>query len=489
MSVDAKVESNTKTFVEAADATLVASDNPSWLRLKPPTRSRQFILAAIIIIGLSMTFVGSLVSQQIEQAAARSAGEGAAIYMEAFLSKHVQELARSRQLSPSSVQAIDQLMTVTSLRGHIISVNIWLTDGSNVYSTSLPQPKDHHSAKPIEAVLQGHIFNRKTTLDVTTHGYERRFGDSFYETYVPLREYGTDRIIAIGEFYELEHEISGIHHHVWLIIGCAALAMLSLLYAFVRHGDRIIERQQAILRQQITEQGLLYRQNVSLQRRAANAGQHFATINELTQRRIGADLHDGPAQLLTLILLRLDELAESCSDESRDALESIRSAAQDSLREIRDLSCGLALPEISKLSVREELQLAVQRHEQRSLTRVQLTLGPLPETLALSHKICLYRLVQEALHNAFLHAGGLQQRVEAQVIDGILTIEVVDGGPGMDLEQLRERPEHRSRLGLAGMRYRVESLGGTFDIVTAPGQGTRIVARFDLHQRGEQADS
>lgn len=93
------------------------------------------------------------------------------------------------------------------------------------------------------------------------------------------------------------------------------------------------------------------------------------------------------------------------------------------------------------------------------------------------------------MHNAFLHAGGLQQRVEAQVIDGILTIEVVDGGPGMDLEQLRERPEHRSRLGLAGMRYRVESLGGTFDIVTAPGQGTRIVARFDLHQRGEQADS
>lgn len=485
MATEAKVESNSKTFVEPADQTMVESPDTWPQRLWHPlaglNRSTQFILLAALILGLSMAFVGSLVSQQIRLAAAHSAGEGAAIYMEAYLDEYVQELASASTLKTESVQAIDNLMKDTSLKQHIVSVKIWLPDGRNVYSTSKRPVFYYHPAGPIAEAMQGKVVTRLSPLDHDEHAYERSFNRPLYETYVPLREFGSGRIIAIGEFYEMEHEIGSIHQQVWAIIAAATLAMLLLLFLIVRRGDRIIDRQQAILRQQMREQEALHQQNAALQRRVSTASQEFATINELTHRRLGADLHDGPAQLLTLILLRLDELAELCPTGQNDALETIRSAAQDSLREIRGISRGLALPEINELSLDELLKLVVQRHEQRSETKVQLDLGELPEALSLSYKICVYRLVQEALNNAFHHAGGKGQRVSAECRQGVLEIQVADAGAGIDKGLQAATGSHRSRLGLVGMRYRVESLGGTFELESAPGQGTRVTARFDLH--------
>ncbi|MGK4340678.1 sensor histidine kinase [Ectopseudomonas oleovorans] len=480
MTTDAKVESISTTLVENGDGTLVEPTSSGWRRLGSANRSVQFVLAAALILGVSMTFVGSLVSQQIRLAAAQSAGEGAAIYMEAYLDEYVQELANARSLKPESVQAIDALVSQTSLNSHIVSVKIWLPDGSNVYSSKRPVFY-YHPAGPIAAAMQGEVVTRLSPLDHDEHAYERSFNQPLYETYVPLREFGSGRIIAIGEFYEMEHEIASIHLQVWAIIAAATLAMLLLLFLIVRRGDRIIDRQQAILRQQMCEREALHQQNTALQQRVNTASHEFATINELTHRRLGADLHDGPAQLLTLILLRLDELAALSTSTTREPLETIRNAAQESLREIRGISRGLALPEINELNLDELLKLVVQRHEQRSETKVQLDLGELPEALSLSYKICVYRLVQEALNNAFHHAGGQGQRVSAECRQGVLEVQVADTGAGIDKGLQAATGSHRSRLGLVGMRYRVESLGGTFELESAPGQGTRVTARFDLH--------
>ncbi|MDH1681547.1 ATP-binding protein [Pseudomonas chengduensis] len=480
MTTDAKVESISTTLVENGDGTLVEPTSSGWRRLGSANRSVQFVLAAALILGVSMTFVGSLVSQQIRLAAAQSAGEGAAIYMEAYLDEYVQELANARSLKPESVQTIDALVSQTSLNSHIVSVKIWLPDGSNVYSSKRPVFY-YHPAGPIAAAMQGEVVTRLSPLDHDEHAYERSFNQPLYETYVPLREFGSGRIIAIGEFYEMEHEIASIHLQVWAIIAAATLAMLLLLFLIVRRGDRIIDRQQAILRQQMRKQEALHQQNAALQQRVNTASHEFATINELTHRRLGADLHDGPAQLLTLILLRLDELAALSTSTTSEPLETIRNAAQESLREIRGISRGLALPEINELNLDELLKLVVQRHEQRSETKVQLDLGELPEALSLSYKICVYRLVQEALNNAFHHAGGQGQRVSAKCRQGVLEVQVTDAGAGIDKGLQAATGSHRSRLGLVGMRYRVESLGGTFELESAPGQGTRVTARFDLH--------
>lgn len=493
MATDAQGQANAATLVETAGRPAplqaLSRDAPGWRRfltgIAALSRSTHFVIAATLILGLTMTFVGSLVSQQIKLAAAKSAGEGAAIYMEAYLDEYVQELATSRTLSEASRQAIDKLLTDTSLNQHIVSVKIWLPDGSIAYSASKRAEYRHVPSQPIDQAMRGEIVTRLSTLQHEGDDYARSLHLPLYETYVPLREFGSGRILAVGEFYEMEHQIDSIHQEVWATIGAATLAMLALLFFIVRRGDRIIDRQQIALRRQMQEQDQLHRQNALLQRRINTASHEFATVNELTHRRLGADLHDGPAQLLTLILLRLDELArlrdrEDGASPSSDALETIRNAAQESLREIRNISRGLALPEINALSLEEELRLVTQRHEQRTETKVQLTLGELPATVSLPYKICIYRLVQEALNNAFRHAGGKGQRVGADCRDGVLEIRVEDGGEGIGEAALQGQGRGRSRLGLVGMRYRVESLGGLFGIESAPGQGTRIRAQFNM---------
>jgi signal transduction histidine kinase len=105
----------------------------------------------------------------------------------------------------------------------------------------------------------------------------------------------------------------------------------------------------------------------------------------------------------------------------------------------------------------------------------------LPEGAPLPVKITIYRLVQEALTNAFRHAGGAGQTVKAYGLDSDLKIEITDQGPGFDVEKWESSGDH---LGLAGMRERVESLGGWFDLESKEGVGTRVVCRLSLRAEG-----
>ncbi|MCY1270366.1 hypothetical protein D9M68_252770 [compost metagenome] len=454
-------------------------------RLRKQSRSTQFVIAATLILGMTMSFVGQLVSTRIEHAAAASAGEAAALYMEAFLEPYVQELAYDNELSPASSHAIDRLHESTSLGKHIVSVKIWSTDATLLYSNDKSVEHRVFPHEEIAQAMRGEIVTRLTPLDREENNFERGLNEALYETYAPLRQFDTDRILAVGEFYERKHEIETLQQEVWMVIVAATLAMLVLLFYIVRRGDLIIDHQQTALRRQMQEQEQLHRQNATLQNRISAANQEFARISELILRRLGADLHDGPAQLLTLILLRLDELAElqehyrqTVGELDSDALETIRSAAQDALREIRNLSSGLALPEITELTLAEVLTLAAQRHEQRTQSRVAVQLGELPDELPPLHKVALYRFVEEALNNAFRHADAQGQRLSASHVDGLLEVTVEDRGTGFTPETGVPAGRGRSPLGLVGMRYRIESLGGTFQISSQPGNGTRVSVQF-----------
>ncbi|WP_137817817.1 sensor histidine kinase [Pseudomonas sp. 2FG] len=504
MSTEAKIASHPEALAQESDPVLPEpSPGPTsnrrlswWQRACAPlgrlSRSAQFAIAASIILGLTMAFVGNLVSKSIERSAVQAAAEAGALYMATFLEPYVQELSTAQRLSAETAQAIDHLMSSPSLNTHIRSVKIWNPDGTVIYSTNKTVVnKTFPASDEIIHALAGNTVTEWGELVDEENAYERSLGIPLYEIYAPLREFGSGRIVAVGEFYEtagvLQREIDRIRRDVWTIVGAATLAMLTLLFCIVRRADRIIERQQVTLKNQMREQAQLLSQNLSLQRKITTANQEFSRINELTLRRLGADLHDGPAQLLTLILVRLDEL-DILQDRYRqnggqldgDALETLRNAAQDALREIRDISRGLALPEINGMTLRQELELVVLRHEQRTETKVNLSCGSLPESLPLPHKICLYRFVQEALNNAYHHAGGIGQAVHATYDGGVLEVQITDAGQGITAECLAAANQGRTRLGLAGMRYRVESLGGVFRIESTPNVGTQVIAQLQL---------
>ena len=160
----------------------------------------------------------------------------------------------------------------------------------------------------------------------------------------------------------------------------------------------------------------------------------------------------------------------------------VREALQHALREVRSLSAGLGLPQLDKLTLDQLLAQVVQSHERRTGSRVRLLTEGLPDQAAAAVKTTLYRVTQEALTNAFRHAGGAGQAVRAWQSAGRITIEIADEGPGFDPAGWDQSEDH---LGLAGMRDRAESMGGRFWLESTLGRGTRVFATLPLLDEGE----
>jgi signal transduction histidine kinase len=210
-------------------------------------------------------------------------------------------------------------------------------------------------------------------------------------------------------------------------------------------------------------------------------------INELFLRRVSAELHDAPAQLIGFVLLRLEALQPQLtaaglgtqeSTQRPDLYETIHSALVTSLNDIRYISAGLAPPELTDLSLVQALQMAASLHHQRTGTDVDSEIGELPEAVDPTLKISLYRFAQEGLNNAFRHADGRGQALRAIYEDGLLEVTVSDAGPVA--ETAKNRAFGSGGLGLAGLRGRIESLGGSFEFISRPGIGARVTARFKL---------
>lgn len=236
--------------------------------------------------------------------------------------------------------------------------------------------------------------------------------------------------------------------------------------------------------EQIQALSSLLSQNEELRNRLQTSSNRFVEINERYLHRIGADLHDGPAQLIAFALLRLDSLRsilrkEYPDREGSNEISAVHDALHDAMREIRELSAGLTLAKLEDMSPSTVLKEIVSAHERRTETTVKLTIGSAPEWLPLPIKITAFRFIQETLNNAYDHAGGIDQSVVCRFDGRYLELEVADGGPGFVPEIAMGS---KSGLGLIGLRERIESLGGTLKITSVPGEGTSLIMRCRVEE-------
>jgi signal transduction histidine kinase len=224
--------------------------------------------------------------------------------------------------------------------------------------------------------------------------------------------------------------------------------------------------------------------NEDLRLKLQKSNDQAADVNERTLQRIGADLHDGPAQLLTYSLLRLGKftpLVESIDGaKGKEELDFMRIALTDTLTEVRNISRGLSLPHLEDATLEQTIQLAVTLHREQTGSRVELTTSALPNPVPQAVKVCIYRVVQESLTNGYRHGKGSDQRVNCS-FDKLLLLEISDRGPGFD-----PKAENTTGLGLTGMRSRVGALGGTLDVVSSASSGTQVKIRIDLDNLRER---
>jgi signal transduction histidine kinase len=104
---------------------------------------------------------------------------------------------------------------------------------------------------------------------------------------------------------------------------------------------------------------------------------------------------------------------------------------------------------------------------------VEVMAEDIPDNLPDAYRTCVYRLVQEALHNVSRHAGARQVKIEVRQTAGTLSVSIQDDGRGFD-------PAHTRGLGLLGMEERVKDLGGTLTVESHAGSGTVVHATLPL---------
>lgn len=456
----------------------------AWLRR---SLSSQFAFAAFFVLGCGMVMLGLWVSKRIEKGVVQNAANIAALYINSFVEPHTQKLLQQRTFDPEDTQAIDFLLKETPLGRKVRNIKIWLPDGTLAYS-------NHHEAmgrryrltERLQKALAGTVSAALETDEDDEYRPERTPTSPLIEIYSPLMAGSPPRVYAVAEFYQLaddlQAELRGAQRQTLYVVALVTLAMFSVLFVIVRRGSRTIETQEARLRGKIVQLSDALSENQLLSRRVDEAHHRLLATNDLILRRLGSELHDGPAQLISLALLRLDGLrpdtgARNGPLPANEDFDRVRGALTDALQEIRGISAGVGLPQLENITAEAALRLVARNHERRTGTDVTIeTETALPRDLPLPVKACLYRIAQEGLNNAFRHAAGQGQRVRSRLHNGIVELEVSDCGPG-----LPSGPDGGStgKLGLIGMRDRVASLGGTFEIHSRPGEGTRLVARFD----------
>lgn len=270
-------------------------------------------------------------------------------------------------------------------------------------------------------------------------------------------------------------------------------AIYVIVIGFVQWIGYRIGRQERELRNQVVRLTELLAQNAELDKRMRRAAANTTALNEGLLRRTSAELHDGPVQEVSLALLRLDRVNaqnETCrvvnqDFECNDHLPTVQTSLQIALQEMRTIATSLGLPQLDNMPLTEVFARVVRSHEKRTRTKVTLNINNLPEQATLPAKITIYRVIQEALNNAYIHAGGMDQQVRANFENGLLQIEISDKGRGFDVSLPIEWDNH---LGLAGMRERVESLGGLFEIQSVISEGTIVNANLFLQDMDVYAD-
>jgi signal transduction histidine kinase len=458
--------------------------------------AQRFLIGSLVILVVGMTGIGLWVSRQIEDGIVHRTASTTALYVDSLIAAPLQELAAGGDLSAEAVARLDWLMRDTPLGRQVAVFQVWDATGRVIYSTV---PAMVGQQFPVEGdlaeALGGEVTAAVGSLEGDVELPPGLHRHDLLEIYSPVRGSGTNDVIAVAEFYygteDLHGEITRARWRSWFVVGGATVVIYLLLAVFVQRASNTIVRQQRALAAQVDRLTDLLRQNEELHRRVRGAAARTTALNERFLRRFAAELHDGPAQDISLALLRLDHVAAryagagseaTAREETTRDLELVERSLRHALQEVRATSAGLMLPKLAELSLPAVIDHATRAHRLRTRSAVAVEIGDLPDDAPLPTKIAIYRIVQEALTNAWRHAGGEGQTVKAARLDGSIRVEIADSGPGFDVATMGGVEEH---LGLLGMRERVESLGGEFRIESGPACGTHIVATLPLRPPGD----
>ena len=258
------------------------------------------------------------------------------------------------------------------------------------------------------------------------------------------------------------HRIAELHSRrqlgVALVVGLGTLLLTSL------YAGRLESR----LRDQMARDG---RMSSELQQMAAKV----IGAQEEERRTIARELHDEVGQVLSAIKVEL-ALAQRAIDSGAASALTMAEAqgiTDSALQTVRNLSQLLHPAALDDLGLSAAIEASLRGLERRYRVRAELQQVDLPHRLPREVELAAYRIVQEGVTNVAKHAQATHCYVRLTQLTDRLLIEVEDDGIGFVEDT--DRPIVARGLGLISVRERANRLGGTFNILSAPRQGTRLI--------------
>jgi two-component system NarL family sensor kinase len=362
------------------------------------------------------------------------------------------------------------------LEGGVAAVRIFAPDGTVVFSTR-PAEMGRRLA-PVTATLRGALGEPAHAGTDVAQGREGNLtGEALplkaVRAYAPI--YRSDdhaghpelAMETVTDFKAIQGPIDRLGLVVAMGLAGGFLLYLLLLVPVSRRLSRRTEEQHAQLERLLSRERQIQYQRRLLLDRSLRSGEEERT-------RIAAEIHDGPVQRLARLGYGLERVRSRQSQGDLKGadklLEDMQTAVFDEVRELRVMMSRLRPPVLDQRGLEEALRDRAQAvTEETGLDcRVEADLNgrlvPALETV-------LFRVSQEALQNVVKHADARHARISLARNNGSVIMEIGDDGKGFDPKRTPATSDH---FGLMGMRERVEMIGGTCEVVSSPGSGTRV---------------
>ena len=229
----------------------------------------------------------------------------------------------------------------------------------------------------------------------------------------------------------------------------------------------------------------LLEQSRRMQEQLRSLSRQLLSAQEAERRKISRELHDVIAQTLTSINLRLGSLKKEVALNTKGLGRSIAETqrlVEHSVNIVHRFARELRPTVLDDLGLIPALHTFMKGFRADTGIGVSLSAFAGVEQMNGDKRTVLYRVAQEALTNVARHAQASKAAVKIQQMNGTICMKIKDNGKGFQEERVLEAKKSR-RLGLLGMRERLEMVGGNFTVTSVPGKGTTVLAQIPLVSR------
>ncbi len=261
----------------------------------------------------------------------------------------------------------------------------------------------------------------------------------------------------------------------------------------------LLTRENRQLSQQlVTKNRLLLEANQHLkdsENRLRHLSTALITAQEKERKRISMELHDEMGQSLAALKLQIKVIENELAGKEmfpvrhiHANLEHLRNTINEIIENVRRLSKNLSPVIIDDLGLDAAIENIVLSFTDIYGIPCNFRPEPLENRFSSNAQRLLYRLIQEALNNIGKHSRATKINFTIQTTEQDVTMILQDNGDGFDLQNIINQPASRRGIGLTAMSERVNMLGGTLDITSKQGIGTRVVFVIPFEQKTEDVD-